>query len=226
MASNMYAGTEDGKIIKFSGFTNTVTSSLAIASTAIHWDGTNVWWALNANPILFKQGSGFSTTVTSSFAYSDTAATCYDMHYDAVNSLLIWADGTTKIRRQTGFSATVNSSITTVLTGCRGVTWDGTNLYASDGGTAERINKYSGFSTTVLSSLVFGALTSYKGLTWDGTNIYWVNNNTNLRVVKAVGFSTTVGSSFSVTGRLIDGLDWGTDAGGGAVPNYNFFAFM
>lgn len=112
-----------------------------------------------------KQYSGFSSTITASFS-----ATGYFGITRTFSYTILSASSNGKIIRYNGFGSSVESSLASG--GGPGVSWDGTNMYGSDNytsGNPQRWNKYSGFSTSVLSTVIspFTIKTETYDIEWD-----------------------------------------------------------
>jgi len=155
--SNLYsANSNTDKIYKHSGFTTTISSSIAAPSTGcrgISWNNPNFHLYSNDwHQFKSYKHSGFSTTILSSIAAVASNSTSSSWGSD---SNFYEADNvTSKIYRHSGFSTTILSSIAAPVGDARSVSWDNRTaiLYSTDQ-TSLMHYKHSGFTTTILSSI-------------------------------------------------------------------------
>lgn len=197
MADLLTTRYENNKLYRHTGFSATITASLAITSAmGVVWKNPDVYWGINGTNSI-KKGTGFTTTVASSIAVTGPV----DLDF-AGSDLLAVSDGA-KVIRYTGFSVTVSDSFSLGANN-RGVAWDGTDLITSNAGVS-KVRLHSGFSSTVSNSFASG--TFPKGVTWDGTNVI-LSRNAGYKLMS--GFSATVTSSFGLETGGTDpyGIDW------------------
>lgn len=211
MADLLTTRYENNKLYKHTGFSATITSSLAITGAmGVVWESGELYWA-NTNYNSIKRATSFSATVASSIAMTNGAVA---MDF-AGNDLLRVIDST-KMYKHTGFSATVSSSFTSAGN-LRGIAWDGTNVMNS-AFLEKKVRKFSGFTSTVSDSFTMSGYT--KDISWDGTNL--IITHANARYCLMSGFSGTVSSSFGIEAGGTDpyGIDW-DGFPGGSTPATN-----
>jgi hypothetical protein len=166
-------GGASGEVYRMVGFTSTVDSSLTGLNglVGVAWDGTNLITAYSNGDI--KKHAGFSSTVTATISLGAAPE---------VHSIM-WVDGdlfvgrldgvgpTNTVERYDGFSTSLVTTLTlTSLTDhLEGIAWDGDNLITGEdeigGGGADRINKHSGFSDTITSTIAAPS-SQIRGVTW------------------------------------------------------------
>ena len=106
--------------------------------------------------------------------------------------------------RYVGFTTTLDTSFlivdqTEIIYDC---TWDGTDLYISDG--APRISQHAGYTNTVSSTINVG---TEQGISFDGANLITTNQFDN-RCTKQSGFTTTVLEFFTTPLGAAVGVEW------------------
>lgn len=134
-----------------------------------------------------------------------------------------------RTRRQVGMTSTIRDSIASNLSngnyGC--IVWDGTNLWNAWGGGKDKIFKFSGFSTTQITSFAPPSteISDIATEAQTGTNLYSCDS-TNKKIYKHAGWTSTITSSFTNTrvnpcGLAVkgDGTSIYVDAGGGSGKN-------
>lgn len=220
MADLLTTGYQTNKLYKHSGFSATISASLAITGAiSVVWKDPDVYFA-NTNYNSMKKGTGFTATVASSFAFSGA------VDVDFAGDDLLRVFDSTKIYKHTGFTATITSSFTVTGASFRGVCWDGTNVIGSnkDFATTPKIVKFSGFSSSITNSFASGTLP--KGISWDGTNLISTQGNNKYRL--HTGFSSTITSSIAVESGNTDpyGMDWDgfPSAGSSSIKTINGLA--
>lgn len=195
------------KIYRFDGFTSTVTDSLAYTNPGgVVWKDGDLYWGSFAGST--KKGTGFTTTVQDSYA-TPGASLIYGMDFIGANVIFANDVSVTKVYQQTGFSATVNSSIVIAGTSFYGVSYDGTNLLTqSNPSGTSKIRKHDGFSTTILDS--FTGVGSLLDCSWDGTNMLATKNVNPIQQNLYSGFSSTISNSFTMAAGVTSalGMDW------------------
>ncbi len=197
MADLLTTRYENNKLYRHSGFSATISASLAITSAmGVVWKDPDVYFGVNGATST-KKGTGFSSTVASSIALDVVAM-------DFAGSDLLSVYDSTKMKKHSGFSATIATSFTSAEY-LRGIAWDGTNVMNS-AFLEKKIRKFSGFTNTVTDSFTMSGYT--KDISWDGTNV--IITHANARYCLMSGFSSTVTSSFGIEAGGADpyGLDW------------------
>lgn len=208
MAGNIIIGNyglPTSQFTKFSGFSNTVTTSVArTRAMACDWNNSdsNLYFGSDTGSNKYYKGTGFGVTVQSSFA-TPIDNTPYDMDHDSSGNFFL-AMNETKIFKMSGFSSTVSDSLTEAAAS-RGVTWDGTNLITNI--NTPKTKLHSGFSTTISSS--FTLANFLEAIAWDGTDLYGGISG-SVRYLHLSGFSSTVSDSFTTIVNVTDpiGVDW------------------
>ena len=199
------------KIYRFSGFSSTVDSSFAYTNPG------GVVWNPNDSNLYFaefggttKKASGFSSTILDSYA-TPGGSLVYGMDFIGSNVVFVTDASVTKIYQQSGFSATVDSSLTIALASFYGVAHDGTNLLSqSNPAGSAKFRKHDGFSTTILDSFITVAVAGLD-ISWDETNLISTTNATNpIKQRLHSGFSATISDSFQMAAGNTSslGVDW------------------
>lgn len=224
MANGLWAGGEtDSKYWRYSGFSSTITSSIAAvaASSAygITVDGTDMYYSDNAGKAY--KGTGFALTPVKSSFTLPASNNAYGMFYYAAGPHTYIGQDITKQYKLTGFSATVSASVdfaSSPNSRNRGITFDGTNTTNSN--IWSHMQKLSGFSVTVSASFTTDAST-HGGVAYDDSaNLIAGVNAATGKVRKYSGFSSTVSSSFNLAGAFPRSIAWG-DIASSLVKTWN-----
>jgi len=210
MANNLFQS-EDvaSQIIKYVGFSSSVSSSIASPSTAVRgvaWDNTNLYSVDDGSDKYYKH-SGFTTTITDSF----TKAVNYPRELDWKDSNLYGNNVINeKVYKYSGFSSTVLDSFSSPGGTTQGMTWLGSNVVTGSVDT-DKVYKFSGFSSTITDSF---AVTDPLGMTEDENNNLIVLLGAGVKIVKYSGFSNSVLDSFTGQGSegRAYGLAWESEA--------------
>jgi hypothetical protein len=154
-----------GKIYKLQGFSLTIIDSFASPGPnlkGIAWDGTNLLSADSDNAKIYKH-NGFSSSILatidapgdsiydiewtsiSSSSSSKSSSSSFSSLLPSVLFTADWNNG--EIYKHSGFSNIILGTLEVIC--ARGVAWDGTNIYYSNGA---EIFKCLGFSTTIIDS--------------------------------------------------------------------------
>ena len=112
------------------------------------------------------QHDSFSATIDKSYDTTEIASGIRSIASDGTDILTNTLD---EVFRATTFTTTVNNSFNPTGTKCQDVSWDGTNVLASDEGIDD-FTRYTTFSATVDKSIpTIGQIP--RGISWDGTNL-------------------------------------------------------
>lgn len=224
MADTWYTNAyENNKIYKRTGFSSTIDASVTSTGTfCCSWDGTNICFTgdVNVSARSVKKGTGFTTTVASSFNFP-TANDCYAQTYDASGNIML-VGGTTKVYKMTGFSSTINASISLAGETLRGVAEDSSaNLITGATTSGTKVRKHSGFSATISTSVSGYPDQGATGITMDGSDNLIGGTNVTDRYRQYTGLSTTVSSSFAYpTGQTsMQGTDYIVGAAAPSNPS-------
>ncbi|NCN41075.1 hypothetical protein GW916_07465 [bacterium] len=202
----IFSDTTD-KVYLMSGFSATVADSIQLSTPVGFVYGVSV---SNANLIAYNDSrvlrySGFSSTAIDSFDAGIGASQGFS---NDGTRMLYSETGTDRIRRSSGFSALINSSIAVPGVNPGGVAWDGTDIISVESQASGTIYIHSGFTTTISSQI---SISAPAGVTWDGTNLISYDGTKN-RVVKYSGKSSTIIDSFAPPAAVSD-VEWDTITG-------------
>jgi hypothetical protein len=150
------------KILKMSGFSSTVSSSVSYTAQTygITWDGTNLC-SSNDSTDSIKQHSGFTSTISDSF--SSPTANQRGISIQDGNIRACTQSGGEKAYLFDGFSSTIDDSF--ALTNVSGITQDGSSVYTLYGST--KMGEMDGFSSTFLNSFSAAFSASDSMIEWD-----------------------------------------------------------
>lgn len=113
------------KVWRRSGFTSTVKASWALTDPmGLGWDGTNIYATTFTKAIKY---SGKTSTVNSSFSYSWTTPDVRGCAVDSSNNFYTSDTDDDKIRKHSGFSNTINSSIAAPVADTADIAFDAVN---------------------------------------------------------------------------------------------------
>lgn len=195
---NLFAlDTDNNKILKYSGFSNTVLDSFSTPSTqplALGIGYIDVY-STDTNTDKVYWHDGFSATIKDSLSLANrTGATLAqgDLYTD---------DGST-IYKHSGFSTTVEESYVSSITK---ISYGGGYFVGLIGGATDELYKISivGDALTVDSTIIAPA-NDPSGVCFDGGDLFSADATTNT-VYHHTGFTTTVEDSFAA-GLTINGL--------------------
>jgi len=108
-----------------------------------------------------------------------------------------------KIRKHSGFSATIDNSFSAPGTNPTGIAWDGDDLLSTDS-ISQKVYKHEGISATLKSSFSTGQ--SVADIAWDGSNAIVGYGSTAVR--RYVGFSNTIESTITSHEPSVSAVAW------------------
>lgn len=221
MANLLAAWDNANKLVQYTGFSSTVTTSIAGPSTgprSASWTGTNL---ISSDENLDKiyQHSGFSTTISSSFAAFGLQPT--GVTWDQNNNVYEQSQvvGSEKNARHSGFTSTISTSFATVATAPFDMSWDGSNCLEANG-NIDKLIRYTGFTSTVAASITGPSTQTISVSKNRNGNFYSGDTDTDKYYLHS-GFTTTISSSYASGDTSTRGCEWDEFPGVNTAPTFS-----